>query len=64
MTSVDAPTADDLYGRYMKSAAAHRDLSKSCAGRCPDARCAAGQHWHDSFAHLQEAYLNRLRQQS
>ncbi|MGW7410064.1 hypothetical protein ACWGI9_41360 [Streptomyces sp. NPDC054833] len=53
--------ADDLYTRYMAADRTHRDHEQQCTRCSPEARCETGQRLYDSFARLQEAYLNRLR---
>ncbi|MEU1128348.1 hypothetical protein ABZ383_00530 [Streptomyces sp. NPDC005900] len=53
--------ADDLYARYMKSAAASRAHRRECSQCSPDARCAAGLRLHESFTRLQDAYLSQQK---
>ncbi|GAB2966183.1 hypothetical protein [Streptomyces heilongjiangensis] len=54
---------DDLYARYMAARTVHRGHRADC-GRCTDTgRCPAGQTVFESFARLQDAYLNRQHQQ-
>ncbi|MGI5532500.1 hypothetical protein ACQEVX_35565 [Streptomyces syringium] len=50
--------ADDLYERYMKAEAADRKHGEDCTDCSPDQRCAAGARLYESFARLQEAYIN------
>ncbi|MFI1652122.1 hypothetical protein ACH4XT_35055 [Streptomyces avidinii] len=51
---------DDLYTRYMKAAAAHRQHASSCKSCSLDDRCADGQRLYDDFAKLQDDYNRHL----
>ncbi|MFE9360347.1 hypothetical protein ACFYPB_40620 [Streptomyces olivaceoviridis] len=54
--------ADDLYDRYMKTAAAHRAHGETCTRCSPDARCAVGRRLYESLSRLQDAYLTKQKQ--
>ncbi|OEJ36328.1 hypothetical protein [Streptomyces agglomeratus] len=57
-------SSDDLYLRYMaafKAATAHLGGCTACQTEHP---CVTGQQLYESFARLQDAYNNRLRQRS
>ncbi|MGA5508899.1 hypothetical protein [Streptomyces umbrinus] len=54
---------DDLYERYQAVYAAHREHQSAC-GDCTDTcRCPIGQQLFERFTTVQDAYLNRQRQQ-
>ncbi|MER7841813.1 hypothetical protein ABTY98_39490 [Streptomyces sp. NPDC096040] len=53
----------DLYTRYQAAHTAHRTHRDTCTSCADTSRCPAGQRLYESFAALQDAYLNRLRQQ-
>ncbi|MEU3521994.1 hypothetical protein ABZ770_43355 [Streptomyces sp. NPDC006654] len=52
----------DLYGRYQAAHTAHRTHRATCTSCTDTSRCRTGQQLYESFAALQDAYLNRLRQ--
>ncbi|MFE7777655.1 hypothetical protein ACFU5O_27905 [Streptomyces sp. NPDC057445] len=54
--------AEDLYDRYMKASAALRRHENECGECSPAERCLDGQRLFESFARLQDAYNNGLRQ--
>ncbi|MGW1270088.1 hypothetical protein [Streptomyces sp. NPDC002491] len=54
---------EDLYDRYQKAAAAHRQHHATCTACTDTCRCPAGQRLYESFTRLQDAYLNRQHQQ-
>ncbi|MFK4123540.1 hypothetical protein [Streptomyces longwoodensis] len=56
-------TAADLYRRYQAAHAAHRAHRADCTDCTDTGRCRTGQRLFESFARLQDAYLNRQRQQ-
>ena len=56
-------TAEDLYDRYQVAHTAHRSHRPTCTDCTDTERCPAGQRLFESFARLQDAYLNRQRQQ-
>ncbi|MGW5658248.1 hypothetical protein [Streptomyces humi] len=56
-------TKDDLYARYQAAHTAHRAHRESCTSCTDTSRCPVGQRLYRSFAALQDAYLNRQRQQ-
>ncbi|MFJ4633052.1 hypothetical protein [Streptomyces sp. NPDC088847] len=56
-------TAADLYERYQLAATAHRQHRASCTDCTDTSRCPVGQRLFDAFARLQDAYLNRQRNQ-
>ncbi|MEU5599201.1 hypothetical protein [Streptomyces sp. NPDC020298] len=56
-------TADDLYARYQAADSARRAHRSTCTSCIDTSRCPAGQRLYESFAALQDAYLNRLRSQ-
>ncbi|MER7983381.1 hypothetical protein [Streptomyces sp. NPDC095817] len=55
--------ADDLHHRYQDAHTAHQEHARTCTTCTDTSRCLAGQRLYDSFTRLQDAYLNRLRQQ-
>ena len=55
--------AADLYERYQRAATAHRQHRASCTDCTDTGRCPAGQRLFEAFARLQDAYLNRQRNQ-
>ncbi|MFE2586360.1 hypothetical protein [Streptomyces sp. NPDC059378] len=56
-------TRDDLFARYQAAAAAYRTHQATCTSCTDTSRCPAGQRLYESFAGLQDAYLNRQRRQ-
>ncbi|MFI1004935.1 hypothetical protein ACIP10_36145 [Streptomyces galbus] len=54
---------DDLYQRYQNAHAAYRTHQADCTVCTDTSRCPTGQRLYESFARLQDAYLNRQRQQ-
>ncbi|MFD5814755.1 hypothetical protein [Streptomyces sp. NPDC127038] len=56
-------TRDDLFDRYQTAAAAHRTHRDACTPCSDTSRCPTGQQLYEVFARLQDAYLNRQRQQ-
>ncbi|MFJ9634934.1 hypothetical protein ACIRU8_45315 [Streptomyces sp. NPDC101175] len=56
-------TAEDLYDRYQHAATAHRMHRAACTACTDTGRCPASQRLFESFSRLQDAYLNRQRQQ-
>lgn len=52
---------DDLYERYQSAHAAHRAHRTACTECIDTSRCSTGQRLFESFAWLQDAYLNRQR---
>ncbi|MEU2357936.1 hypothetical protein ABZ599_34005 [Streptomyces misionensis] len=56
---------DDLYQRYQAAHRAYQTHAASC-GDCTrnTPACPAGHRLFESFARLQDAYLNRLRNKS
>ncbi|WP_094104062.1 hypothetical protein [Streptomyces phaeoluteigriseus] len=55
---------DDLYERYQAAHRAYRAHRTTCSHCTDTSRCPAGQRLVESFTRLQDAYLNRQRQQS
>ncbi|MFJ4633588.1 hypothetical protein [Streptomyces sp. NPDC088847] len=55
--------ATDLYERYQRAATAHRQHRASCTNCTDTGRCTAGQRLFETFARLQDAHLNRQRNQ-
>lgn len=53
---------DDLYTRYQAASAAHREHRPKCSSCIDTERCPTGQRFYERFAALQDAYLNRQRQ--
>ncbi|MFI1700623.1 hypothetical protein ACH419_32270 [Streptomyces bobili] len=53
---------DDLHERYQAAHTAHRTHQATCCTCTDTGRCPAGQRQFESFARLQDAYLNRQRQ--
>jgi hypothetical protein len=56
-------SGDDLYRRYQAAYTAHRAQQADCTACTDTGRCPSGQRLFESFARLQDAYLNRQRQQ-
>lgn len=56
-------TAEDLYDRYQVAHSTHRSHRATCTDCTDTSRCPTGQRLFESFARLQDAYLNRQRQQ-
>ncbi|MEU5666508.1 hypothetical protein [Streptomyces longwoodensis] len=56
-------SGDDLYRRYQAAHTAHRAHQADFTACTDTSRCPAGQRLFESFARLQDAYLNRQRQQ-
>ncbi|MCX4581383.1 MULTISPECIES: hypothetical protein [unclassified Streptomyces] len=54
---------DDLYQRYQAASTTHRTHRGACADCTDTERCPTGQRLFESFARLQDAYLNRQRAQ-
>ena len=54
---------DDLYERYQAAHTAHRSHRATCTDCIDTSRCPTGQRLFQSFARLQDAYLNRQRSQ-
>jgi hypothetical protein len=52
-----------LYQRYQEAHRAYRAHRPDCADCTDTSRCPAGQRLYTSLARLQDAYLNRQRQQ-
>lgn len=60
-TTKDAHVPDDLYQRYQTAHRAHQAHSTDCT-RCTDrTRCPDGQRLYNTFARLQDVYLERQR---
>ncbi|MFC8201724.1 hypothetical protein ACFUTV_41045 [Streptomyces sp. NPDC057298] len=55
--------AEDLYERYQGAYAAHRSHHGTCTTCTDTERCPEGQRIYESFARLQDSYLNRQRAQ-
>ncbi|MER6441287.1 hypothetical protein ABT275_33620 [Streptomyces sp. NPDC001185] len=55
--------AEGLYERYQAASTAHRTHRGACTVCTDTERCTAGQRLFESFARLQDAYLNRQRAQ-
>ncbi|MFF8329215.1 hypothetical protein [Rhodococcus qingshengii] len=55
--------ADDLYTRYQAAHTAHLAHRDTCTSCTDTSRCPTGQRLYQSFADLQDAYLNRQRAQ-
>ncbi|UXY24981.1 hypothetical protein N8I84_41855 (plasmid) [Streptomyces cynarae] len=53
--------ADSLYDRYMAADRAHREHEGQCTSCSPETGCETGRRLYESLARLQDAYLNRLR---
>ncbi|MER6466432.1 hypothetical protein ABT278_39025 [Streptomyces sp. NPDC001228] len=53
----------DLFERYQTAHTAHRTHRATCTTCTDTSRCPTGQQLYQSFASLQDAYLNRQRQQ-
>ncbi|MFF4709289.1 hypothetical protein [Streptomyces sp. NPDC001297] len=53
--------AADLYTRYQAAHTAHRTHRATCTTCTGTSRCPTGQRLFESFASLQDAYLNRQR---
>ncbi|MER0443200.1 hypothetical protein ABR738_01170 [Streptomyces sp. Edi4] len=56
--------ADGLYDRYMKASRVNAEHQRGCNVCTAETRCTAGTQIFKSFARLQDAYNNRLRQQN
>ncbi|MEU9313433.1 hypothetical protein [Streptomyces sp. NPDC048256] len=54
---------EDLYDRYQVASTVHRQHRATCTACTDTSRCRQGQRLYESFARLQDAYLNRQRQQ-
>ncbi|MGC4986623.1 hypothetical protein ACLQ18_39540 [Streptomyces sp. DT193] len=54
---------DDLHRRYQSAHTAYRAHRVTCTGCTDTERCSVGQRLFESFTRLQDAYLNRQRQQ-
>ncbi|MGW1305757.1 hypothetical protein ACWD5R_39635 [Streptomyces sp. NPDC002514] len=54
---------DDLYQRYMAAHRADQDHRSACAACASDARCRDGERIYARLALLQDAYLERQRNQ-
>ncbi|MEU0060400.1 hypothetical protein [Streptomyces sp. NPDC006334] len=54
---------DDLYKRYQAAHRAYRAHRTPCSDCTDTSRCPTGQRLYESLARLQDAYLNRQRQQ-
>ncbi|MEU8718286.1 hypothetical protein [Streptomyces sp. NPDC048663] len=52
----------DFYARYQAAHTAHRTHRATCTTCTDTSRCPTGQRLYESFAALQDAYLNRQRQ--
>lgn len=57
------PRPDDLYTRYMKAFQDHTVHTADCADCRPDQPCAVGAPVFERFSRLQDAYLQRQRDQ-
>ncbi|MFF0142383.1 hypothetical protein ACFYRN_38835 [Streptomyces sp. NPDC005227] len=55
--------ADDLYRRYQDAHTAHREHARTCSTCTDTSRCLDGGRLFETFTRLQDAYLNRQRQQ-
>ncbi|MGW6926519.1 hypothetical protein ACWGA9_35545 [Streptomyces sp. NPDC054950] len=53
---------EDLYDRYQVASTIHRQHRATCTACTDTCRCPQGQRLYESFARLQDAYLNRQRQ--
>ncbi|MFF8911555.1 hypothetical protein [Streptomyces olivaceoviridis] len=54
---------DDLHQRYQAAHRAYKTHAASCGDCTRDTpNCPAGKRLFESFARLQDAYLNRLKQ--
>lgn len=56
-------SAEDLYDRYQVAHTAHRSHRATCTACTDTSRCPTGHRLFESFTRLQDAYLNRQRQQ-
>ncbi|MFE2669573.1 hypothetical protein [Streptomyces mirabilis] len=54
---------DDLHQRYQDAHTVHRQHARICTACTDTSRCPTGQRLYESFTRLQDAYLNRQRQQ-
>ncbi|USQ89920.1 hypothetical protein NFX46_40275 (plasmid) [Streptomyces phaeoluteigriseus] len=54
---------DNLYERYQAAHRAYRAHRATCSHCTDTSRCPNGQRLYASLARLQDAYLNRQRQQ-
>ncbi|MEU9413232.1 hypothetical protein AB0E08_47135 [Streptomyces sp. NPDC048281] len=52
---------EDLTTRYQAAHTAYRTHRTTCTSCTDTSRCRTGQQLYESFAALQDAYLNRLR---
>ncbi|MFD6826072.1 hypothetical protein ACFWC5_37880 [Streptomyces sp. NPDC060085] len=55
--------ADDLHRRYQDAHTAHQEHASTCTTCTDTSRCPTGQRLYETFTRLQDAYLNRQRQQ-
>ncbi|MFD9398191.1 hypothetical protein ACFWA4_05145 [Streptomyces sp. NPDC060011] len=55
--------SDDLHRRYQDAHTAHQEHARTCTTCTDTSRCPGGQRLCEAFARLQDAYLNRQRQQ-
>ncbi|MCX4920267.1 hypothetical protein OG458_42765 (plasmid) [Streptomyces sp. NBC_01281] len=54
---------DDLHRRYQDAHTAHQEHASTCTTCTDTSRCPGGQRLYETFTRLQDAYLNRQRQQ-
>ncbi|MEU4878298.1 hypothetical protein [Streptomyces sp. NPDC021608] len=54
---------EDLYDRYQVSRTVYRQHRTTCTDCTDTSRCSTGARLWESFCRLQDAYLNRQRQQ-
>ncbi|MFD6297865.1 hypothetical protein ACFWFU_23930 [Streptomyces sp. NPDC060235] len=54
---------DDLHRRYQDAHTAHREHASTCTTCTDTSRCPTGQRLYETFTRLQDAYLNRQRQE-
>ncbi|MER7982632.1 hypothetical protein [Streptomyces sp. NPDC095817] len=54
---------DDLHRRYQDAHAAHQEHARACTTCTDTSRCSVGTRLYETFTRLQDAYLNRQRQQ-
>ncbi|MFD5572748.1 hypothetical protein [Streptomyces cadmiisoli] len=52
---------DDLYQRYQAAHRTHQAHTRTCSHCSGHDRCPDGQRLYESFARLQDAYLNHLK---
>ncbi|MGW6488150.1 hypothetical protein [Streptomyces sp. NPDC055056] len=55
--------ADDLHRRYQDAHTAHQGHASTCTSCTDTNRCPTGARLYETFTRLQDAYLNRQRQQ-